>query len=213
MRRFPSGQTFIPLASEWNDIADAVDFCKALKAQRQQGQLKPNANVGLVLIRNDSGSDQNRFAVLGIYGVVISPNDNQLEFQNMPALAVGMPAAAQYGRFVVLAEPIVNGSFGYAHITGVVPVQVSIVAVEYDYADITAGETYLTADIAGAARIIYKDDESVPGTQWCYVVLNETSIPRLYKATSAPFAGEITIKALQSNGSTIGSDLVVKVVT
>ena len=66
----------------------------------------------IVLVRNDSGSDQGQFAVLGINGPVasVSDADSAEQFIENPLVAGVSPALANHlGRFVVLIEPVASG--------------------------------------------------------------------------------------------------------
>jgi len=147
--------------------------------QRQQGtNQKPTQafrQTGIVLVRNDSGGDLNRLAVLGIDSPVIDPADNEDEFKNRVALVGVTPAADTHeGKFVVLAEPVATGKIGRAYAAGVCPVQIDVPDEEHEYpfAEIADGVTdNLKASHYGSAAILWR--EGGTGVQWAVVRLGK----------------------------------------
>jgi hypothetical protein len=129
--------------------------------------------ASIVLVRNDSGADLSRFAVLGVEEPVISPNYNENEFKNRVALAGVEPAADTHeGRFVIFAEPLADGALGLAFAAGVCPVQVDVDDDDEQnrLADVADGETgHLKAGLYGSAGILWR--EGGTGTQWAVVRL------------------------------------------
>jgi hypothetical protein len=99
--------------------------------QRHQGREQTSfpafRQSGIVLARNDSGSDRDRFDVLGIDSVVISPGDNLDAFKNRVALAGVTPDGEDhFGRFVVLLELVRAGALGLVCVSGVCPARVYV---------------------------------------------------------------------------------------
>ena len=86
-----------------------------------------------MLVRNDSGSNQNRMAVLGVEAPIIDPSANEEEFRRRVALSCVAPEEGTHeGRFVVLAEPIANGKIGRAYAAGVCPVKIDVPDEEHE---------------------------------------------------------------------------------
>ena len=74
---------------------------------------------GIVLVKNSSGADRDRFDILGIDGPIIAPTDNPDEFKNRVTIDGITPAMADHtGQFVILAEPIASGAIGRGHLDG-----------------------------------------------------------------------------------------------
>jgi len=70
-------------------------------------------------VRNDSGADQERFAVLGIDAPLILPTENPAAFQERVALSLVAPDADQHrDRMCILQEPIAAGALGRGLIVG-----------------------------------------------------------------------------------------------
>ncbi len=148
------------------DVAQAHRDGQAFHAARTTSVDAPG---GSVLVRNVSGVDQLRFAVLAIDGIVIGPTDNELEFQNRPAFDVTAPADEEASRIVILAEPIKAGKLGRAIAAGITPVRLDVEETDHEFAgameDVTLG---LQSRDSGIARILWKD--SGTGLKWAVVL-------------------------------------------
>ena len=72
------------------------------------------------------------------------------------------PSASYYGKFVILAEPLKAGRIGRAWAMGVCPVKLSVSDTSNLYADVTAGQYYLTSGLRGNASILWADTGSNP---------------------------------------------------
>jgi hypothetical protein len=110
-----------------------------------------------VLIRNQSGSNRNRFDVLGLSNVLVTPTQNAQEFASRYAFNAALPAAAHAGKFAVLQEPVKSNAMGLALIVGVTPVLVTRPTGETsEIVGLKAGQTYLEAGLSGA-QILWED--------------------------------------------------------
>ena len=130
---------------------------------------------GIVRVKNESGSDMNRFEVLAIDGGVtgFSPDDDLTAWQNTPVLSgieVAIPPV-HWGQFAVMLEPLDEDEIGWGCVSGVVPVQVRFAYADSPYADLDIlyhGDR-LQADECGSARIL--DKQAGTGTLWALVRL------------------------------------------
>ncbi len=160
------GQPLRITADTFNAFVDAAAAYQASRSSRQAegGATVPTA--GIVIVRNDSGADQDRFAVLGIGTPLILPSDNAAAFQERVALALVAPdEEAHADRICILQEPIAAGSLGRGLILGVTPVQLDVQAEDDRTAAIVTGETgSLATGSTGAARILWK--EAGTGLRW-----------------------------------------------
>ncbi len=123
LKKVQSGDPLRIPAATFNAMIDtAVDYRRRTAHIGQKAE--PSfRQASMVLVRNDSGSNQNRLAVLGIESPIIDPAANENEFKNRVALSCVTPAENTHqGRFVVLAEPIAAGKTGRAYAAGVCPV-------------------------------------------------------------------------------------------
>ncbi len=131
----------------------------------------------IVEVRNDSGSAQNRFSVLGLEAALITNSQNLTEFQNYPRFSVVTPLAPNHvGTFCILVEPLAAGAIGKALVSGVCPVMLqplSSAADQFMYADILSGQTgYLVERNWGAAQVLWYDTGGT-GTRWALVRIDQ----------------------------------------
>ncbi|NLX59345.1 MAG: hypothetical protein GXY74_09695 [Phycisphaerae bacterium] len=172
LKKVQSGQPLVIPASAYNAFIDAaVDF-RQRTAHLGQSAQPSSQQASIVLVRNDSGSNQNRLAVLGIDTPIIDPATNLNEFKNRVTLSCVTPAVDTHeGKFVVLAEPIASGKIGRAYAAGVCPVQLLVIdedAAEYEYADIFDGVAGgLFASPNGSASILWKEEGT--GVKWAVI--------------------------------------------
>jgi len=117
MKKVQSGNPLVIPAQAYNAFIDAAVDYRHRTAHIGQKAEPSSRQAGIILVRNDSGSDQNRLAVLGIDTPIIDPASNDSEFKNRVALSCVTPAADTHeGKFVILAEPIASGKIGRAYV-------------------------------------------------------------------------------------------------
>ena len=172
LKKVQSGQKLHIPAQAYNAFIDAAVDYRRRTAHIGQKSEPTTRQASIVLVRNDSGSNQNRLAVLGIDTPIIDPTANDNEFKNRVALSCVTPAANTHeGKFVILAEPIPAGKIGRAYAAGVCPVQISVPDEEHEwrYAEIVAGSTdNLEVNLRGSAGILWRAGGT--GTQWAVEV-------------------------------------------
>ncbi|HUS48333.1 MAG TPA: hypothetical protein VM098_09440 [Phycisphaerae bacterium] len=165
----PGDPLKIPAAT-FNSMIDAAAAHRARAHDVRQLPQPAVPHNTVLLVQNSSGADRDRGEVLGIDGVVISPTDNQDEFEQRFALDGATPTADHAGRFVVLAEPIPTGELGRAYVAGACPVRIDVQDEAHLYADVTDGDaSKLTSGAFGSALILWA--ESGTGTKWAVVQL------------------------------------------
>lgn len=171
LRKVKSGDLLRIPAGTYNAFVNAAEDFRA--RQRSQGREAQAGHVssGIVLVRNNSGSDCDRFGVLGIDGPIINPADNEQAFKNRRALKGVTPAiASHFGKFVICLEPIANGKIGQAMVSGVCVVKVSVQNASDRYADVENGQLLrLKSGPIGAAVILWH--ETGTGLKWAIVSL------------------------------------------
>lgn len=131
---------------------------------------------GVILVRNDSGGNVDRFGVLGIDAPIIDPDDHEAEFKRRVALAVNTPASGTHdGLFVVLQESAGAGALVSARVTGVTPVLLNLTQADPEptRADIADGDaTALDPAANGVAQILWHATPGSGDTQvWAVVRL------------------------------------------
>jgi len=175
MMKVQTGSPLVIPAQAYNAFIDAAADYRRRTARIGQKSEPSQRQASIVLVRNDSGSDQNRLAVLGIDTPIISSAANEDEFKNRVALSCVTPTANTHeGKFVVLAEPLASGKIGRAYAAGVCPVQIDVPDEdhEYSFAEIADGITdNLNAAHYGSASILWRAGGT--GVQWAVVRLGK----------------------------------------
>ncbi len=165
LQKVTPGQPLQFKASAYNAFVDAAEAVRSNGLLANAGLVPSQRRSGIVLVRNDSGDDQDRFAVLTLDGVVIEPDDNEREFLSKPAFKAVTPGEADANggdpecQFVILQEPIKDGKIGKAMIAGISPVKLYVDHEPDQYAWFDKDETgHLVTSHTGPARILYKED-------------------------------------------------------
>lgn len=178
-------------AAGWNDMLDAAADLRdrrtlgSIRAREARHLVQPD----IVLIQNDSGSDVDAFAVLGIDTLQITATAvadggtlNPLAWADNLLLSGVEPDidadSKHIGNFAITLEPIGDGKVGRAAVSGLVVAKLDMVYEDHPFADVADGTTVLTSNWYGAAEIIYK--EEVTGVWWGIVKLGKFVSP-IYK--------------------------------
>jgi hypothetical protein len=152
-------------APVWNSLLDA--------AKARQGEVgfgaesRPGRDI--VLVKNTSGADRERFDILGVDAPVFTPAESAESFKNQVALKGITPTAADHvGRFVVLLEPAKASAIVPGLLAGVSAVHVNVTDEDHAFADVADGQCgYLASGTTGAAQILWK--ETGTGVKWAVV--------------------------------------------
>ena len=165
MNKVRPGDPVAISAATWNDVLDAV---AASKHSRRRGAGIPDGlEPGIVRVKNTTEDDLDRFAALAVDGGIgVTPEKNELAFQNEPSVLFGRIYVGD-SPWVVLQEPIPAGKIGRGMLFGVTPALVDIADEDHGFAEPApenaAGAIQSCA--AGTARILWKPDKT--GLQWC----------------------------------------------
>lgn len=173
-KKVQSGDRLRIPATAYNRLMDVARDHQADKQNTRQKQETSLPQPGVILtVRNDSGSDCDRFEVLGLDSPVFEPTDNTADFSRGVVMDAKTPDDPTHrGSFVVLLEPIADGAVGRAIVQGAAYVQVDITGNDVDeWADIEDAETgNLKAGVTGSAKILWRAS-SATGVQWCVCLL------------------------------------------
>ncbi len=166
LKKVKSGDPLRISAQTFNTFIDMVKDYHGRKIQGGQFAQREFSQSGIVLVKNSSGADCDRFGVLGINGPLFSPTVNLESFKNKVVLTGSTPYESNHsGNFVILQEPIRAGAIGSAWIAGVCPVQIDMINTSHKFADIADGDsTTLQCGFSGTARIVWADYGT--GIQW-----------------------------------------------
>jgi hypothetical protein len=125
----------------------------------------------VVLVKNTSGSDLDRFAILGISDVVTTQATDDELYKRYPMVVGSTPAKPDaLGAFVVLKDPIPNGGIGYAWCSGLCIAQVDIISTDDPFCDVTNSAANLESSMTGSAKIVVAESAST-GVCWCVIQL------------------------------------------
>lgn len=155
-------------------------FLDAARAVREHKQFGTEASQfcrqsGIVRVKNVSGVDQVRYAVLGIAEPIISPLINLDEFKRQVTFDGIIPGIYVHeGRFVILHEPLAAGRIGLAAIAGVTPVRLLVDPAHlYEFAGPIAGDTSKLQNVPhGSARVLWVESGG-PTERWAVVRLDD----------------------------------------
>ncbi len=154
-------------AETFNSFIDAArDHRQRLQTLSRTPQREPTFSHR-VTVRNASGGDRERFHVLALDTVILTPTDNAEAFLNGPAFEAIVPTAALRERFVILQAPLPAGGIGHGLIGGVSPVQIDVSDETHDTAGAADGIASHLVSGTGAARILWKG--SGTGLVWAVV--------------------------------------------
>jgi hypothetical protein len=158
-------------ASDYNAFIDAaIDYKKRSGSRGQTGERLHNKNTGVVLVKNDSASNVARGEVLGIYGHTLMsqngtnnviPDSAVDEFLNRPVLLCDIPDSEHNNKFIVAANSIRGGEFGYGYISGACPAKIRIDGNQNTLLRVYAqsnNTAHLIASDFGASEIIWMED-------------------------------------------------------
>jgi len=188
-KKYP-GEPFEMTATTFNTLIDVARHARDLQmpAQIRRQISRPQT----ILVRNDSGSDRNRFDVLLVDGPLFGPSENSDFFQNNVVVKAIKPSNVDrnYRRktCVILAEPARAGALAKAYISGICPARVYVNDEDHLMADIVNYEpSYLqSVPHGGAARIIWKEEGT--GLKWALVLLGRSELDLFV----LPFLGTIS---------------------
>jgi hypothetical protein len=158
-KKVQAGQRIAITAEAYNAFIDAA---QAVREHKQFGTEASQffRQSGIVKVKNASGADQARFAVLGLSEPIILPAANAAEFKRQVTFEGVVPAKDEHeGKFAVLLEPIADGKIGLAVIAGVVPVRLKVDPEQlYDRAEIIDADAGKLLNVPhGSARVLWID--------------------------------------------------------
>ncbi len=151
----PGDPLAIPAAT-FNTFIDVAQDFKQRQQSTAQDRYREPRQTGILLVRNESGAERNRFDVLGITGPLVKPTENANEFYGRVALRGGVPQESHVGRFVVLLEPLRVNAIGRACLDGVCVVRVKMNAETDMFAEVKTGQTdKLESAPSGSAALLW----------------------------------------------------------
>jgi hypothetical protein len=128
-----------------------------------------------VKVKNATGEDQGRFAVVTLNAPIITPGDDLQEFQNKVTFDGVKPTDPnKRERFAILLEPLTVNTIGRGIVAGVTIVRLRVDVTQlYDYAAVEPEETRFMRNVPhGPARVLWVE----PGggsERWAVIRLDD----------------------------------------
>jgi len=196
LNKVRSGDPLVIPAATFNAFVDAARDHQERQRSATKDGLPDWRQTGIVLVRNDSGADRERFDVLGVSGPVITPTDNADAFKERVAIKGVTPTTSHAGRFVVLLEPLKADAFGRGCVDGVCVARVKMNDEGHVFAEAKDGQAdKLESGAAGSACLLWvqppSDRDPDPTVAW---VVAKIGLPTSAASMAASFA-MITSKA------------------
>lgn len=116
-----------------------------------------------VLVRNNTGDDQDRYAALAIETPLVTPDENDATYRSRIMFDGTVPTTDDVGKFCILFEPLADQQVGRALVFGAALTQINITNESDGYADVVDGSTVLTSAATGAAKILWKAEDTGEG--------------------------------------------------
>lgn len=201
MKKVTVGSRLSIPASTYNSFIDAAQFVKDSKGGGAISNKKNNS--GLIIIKNNSGSNLSAYNILGIDEPITTPTTNKDRFVEYIAFGGTTPDETKHvGKWCLLIEPIKDGSSGRAAVYGSFPAKINVVDEDHTHAEMSDGLTVLDSTFFGSARILWK--ESGTGEKWGILCFPASSGVYLWQATADASGGEVTGKMLDEDLSQVG---------
>lgn len=177
MRKLSQGEPVKIAADDYNRWQEAGRAHAMSRLNQSQQIVTPDAQEGIVLVKNTLSRVMPRFSVLGLRGSVYNPlySDQQLtEFKNQIALIGETPSSVTSGRFCVLQNDAQPGEVVAGMVSGVTPCRVKVESLTDEFAEIETTTTvdqtrYLKSGGTGSAQILFRPEYL--GEQWGVVRL------------------------------------------
>lgn len=182
-RRVRPGEPLRIPAEGWNAAMAAAKHHARSRTALDGGQDAGREDHGVVLVRNDTEEDMDRYMAVALGAPITTPTVRLAGFQGRQALSGTTPVAASRGKFAVLLEPIRVGAVGRALVSGCTPTILLVPApvdAPVDFADVRSGQKFLSASPSGAARVLWLQPEADRlngGIAWAIVNLGEGTSP------------------------------------
>lgn len=185
-------------AAFYNEL---VDLALAGRIEGNPGEfdLRNFQQSGLIRVKNASGSDVSRFGVLAVSAPVFGPDDDLAQFLSEVILTGSAPNADGQDHFVICQEPIEDGGFGWAVISGITVARVNVLSGSDQFAEtVSGGVTELQSSDNGSAEILWSDADGDEG--WAIIRLSNT--PKNEVGDSGSGSGSGTGSGDSGSGST-----------
>lgn len=151
-------------AQAYNSALDAAEDFRKRKFSTDSEFIRQTKFGTIIKIKNNSGSDQDRFAVLAYSSGLLYAHADNANWFEQPCLVGTTPnTSTDFGRFVILQEPIKSGKIGDGLIAGYSQVSLTINSTADLWADILNSDATQLQSGFGSAKILQKDSGTGSG--------------------------------------------------
>lgn len=164
LQKVRPGDPLVIPAATFNALIDTTLEFRRAQLRTQRDALQRFAQSGIILVRNKSGEDRQRFDVLGIDQPIVAPEDDEGAFKNRVAVDGVVPTLEHAARFVVLLSPLARDAVGPAVADGITVAKVKMTSETDVFAEVEDGHAdYLKSGGTGSAGILWVDTSEDPG--------------------------------------------------
>lgn len=185
-RKVQPGDSLVFPAIAWNAALDAGRAFREGQFGIGSNDLTTTRSGVLISLINNSGSNLDRYGVLGLGDPLWTPYDNEDAFLRTVVFQGVEPVVPDHrGKFAVVLEPADDGRVVRAWVGGCVTVRVDVLNDGHTYADVKDGSVVeLQSAGCGSAQILWR--EGGTGSQWAVVRLgNDPGTCRVAYTTSS----------------------------
>lgn len=195
-------------AGTWNDLLSLLDY------RDRNGLWAPRAGIGAnhpvrpphptaFLVRNDTGSPIDRFALVALDGPLVDDSQTSGEFDREVVMSAIDASANRTKPMAVAIDALPYNECGYAVATGIVQCLVDITDADMTHCSFSDGEPYAQGNYGGPWRIVW-----MPGTgsaQKCLVNCGDPLYIRKARSTSTITASGSGTANVYLDGASVGS--------
>jgi len=193
-----------------NGWQEATNFVRRLRGGPTSEATLTPLPPGVILVRNDTGADRDRYAIVALGDPVFTRSENIFTFQEATLLKAIAPAwPAHFHSWGVLLEPLRANRIGRCLVSGIGVALVNFASAAaiaaHQYALVNdANYSYLESGFTGHARILARDTTAVATTRyWCKIMLGAPGINEVFGTLDGSLAqgSSATMSVFTHDGS------------
>lgn len=173
-KKVQTGDSLKIPADAYNAFIDAAADFRNRTAKFNQQSKSSFIDSNIVLIKNETGQDCDRFNIVGLGEPIISPDENLREFKKRVMFRGVVPNEELHGsKFAVLQEPVKAGHIARAIVFGnsIAKLQIENTEQKIKFAKLESGNSAtLIPENSGPIKILWHEQKS--GIVWAVVCIN-----------------------------------------
>lgn len=182
-KKVQAGQDLQISAEVWNNLIDITRREKGRAHNQEEVKHDVLKQADIFLVKNVTGQNLPRFAIVSVGQPIILPSSNEVEFKNQPTFVASAPNDLTEGRLGILQEPLADQTIGRCVVSGVTIARVAIPGEVYDWADPIPGNSQSLRSVPhGPVRVLWI--ESVGMIRWAIVRIEQSNLEEIVLITS-----------------------------